>query len=311
MIVLSATDLAAALILGGALGGGLLLLVTRLPRIGAPSLTRRIAPYLRDIADPRGLTPLSSSAPARAAWIAVRERLGRMAGGADAVARRLRQAGLPASPTHVAAFRARQLLWAVAGLTCGGLLVVGVVLTGRFTPIAAALPLVVAVAAALVCEALLTRAARVRVGRVQDELPTVLEFLALCLSAGEGILDALRRVGAVGAGELTAEIRAVVLAVGTGSTLTDALSALARGLDVSALTRAVDHVIAALDRGAPLAQVLQAQAADARDDAKRTLIEAAGRKEILMLLPLVFLILPLSVLFAVFPGVFLLRLGLG
>ncbi|MCS3844797.1 hypothetical protein HDC95_003103 [Microbacterium sp. AK031] len=30
-----------------------------------------------------------------------------------------------------------------------------------------------------------------------------------------------------------------------------------------------------------------------------------------MLLPLVFLILPLSVLFAVFPGLFILRLGLG
>jgi tight adherence protein C len=30
-----------------------------------------------------------------------------------------------------------------------------------------------------------------------------------------------------------------------------------------------------------------------------------------MLLPLVFLVLPLSVVFAVFPGVFMLRLGLG
>ena len=68
--------------------------------------------------------------------------------------------------------------------------------------------------------------------------------------------------------------------------------------------------VAAIDRGAPLAQVLQAQAADAREDAKRVLIEKAGRKEIYMLLPLVFLILPLSVLIAVFPGIVLLRLGL-
>ena len=41
----------------------------------------------------------------------------------------------------------------------------------------------------------------------------------------------------------------------------------------------------AIDRGAPLAQVLHAQALDARDDAKRDLIERAGRKEIYMLLP--------------------------
>ncbi len=57
--------------------------------------------------------------------------------------------------------------------------------------------------------------------------------------------------------------------------------------------------------------MLHAQAGDAREDAKRGLIERAGRKEIYMLLPLVFLILPLSVLFAVFPGIFMLRLGIG
>ena len=70
-------------------------------------------------------------------------------------------------------------------------------------------------------------------------------------------------------------------------------------------------MIAALEHGAPLAAVLQAQAGDAREDAKRILIEQAGRKEILMLLPLVFLILPLSVFFAIYPGLFILRLGIG
>ena len=57
--------------------------------------------------------------------------------------------------------------------------------------------------------------------------------------------------------------------------------------------------------------MLHLQALDSREDAKRTLIEQAGRKEIYMLVPLVFLILPLSVLFAVFPGIFMLRIGLG
>ncbi len=56
--------------------------------------------------------------------------------------------------------------------------------------------------------------------------------------------------------------------------------------------------------------MLHAQALDAREDAKRSLIEQAGRKEIWMLFPLVFLILPLSILFAVFPGIFMLRLGI-
>src|SRR5690606_271170 len=117
-----------------------------------------------------------------------------------------------------------------------------------------------------------------RARRIEEELPTVLEFLALCLAAGEGLLDSLRRIGGVGAGELTTELRAAVVAVGTGSSLSTALSTVAQRVQVPAVARAVDHVVAAIDRGAPLAQVLQAQASDARIDAKRVLIEQAGRK---------------------------------
>jgi tight adherence protein C len=164
---------------------------------------------------------------------------------------------------------------------------------------------------AVAYDMLLSARARARLSRLADELPTTLEFLALCLSAGEGLLDSLRRVSAVGSGELTGELRQVVLAVNTGSPLADALAEMTSRLHLSGLSRAVDQVIAALEHGAPLAAVLHAQAADAREDAKRSLIEQAGRKEILMLLPLVFLILPLSVLLAVFPGLFILRLGLG
>ena len=102
-----------------------------------------------------------------------------------------------------------------------------------------------------------------------------------------------------------------MVAVGTGSSLPESLAALARRLEIPSVSRCVDQLVAAIDRGAPLADVLHAQALDAREDAKRGLIERAGRKEIYMLVPLVFLILPLSVLFAVFPGIFMLRLGIG
>ncbi len=73
--------------------------------------------------------------------------------------------------------------------------------------------------------------------------------------------------------------------VNTGSSLADALSEGAHRLQIRSLTRAVDQIVAALERGAPLAAVLQAQASDAREETKRGLIEQAGRKEILMLLP--------------------------
>ena len=49
----------------------------------------------------------------------------------------------------------------------------------------------------------------------------------------------------------------------------------------------------------------------ARDDAKRELLELAGKKEVAMLVPLVFLILPITIVIAIFPGLFVLQLGFG
>lgn len=310
MMGLPVTDLAVAMVLGGALGIGVCLIVSVAPRWGAPTLARRIAPYIRDLTDPRGLSlpGVAAGGDLASVWRETQERFGRFAGGSASVARRLRQAGWT---TDAAAFRGRQLGWAVAGLAAGGILLVVLVLTGRASAAAWLLPPLFAVSAAFLCDVHLSRCARARAARIQEELPTVLEFLALCLSAGEGILDSLRRVSDVGAGDLTAELRGVVVAVGTGSSLSESLSRLSSRLDIAALSRSLDQLVAAIDRGAPLAHVLHAQALDAREDAKRTLIEQAGRKEIYMLVPLVFLILPLSVLFAVFPGIFMLRIGLG
>ena len=208
-------------------------------------------------------------------------------------------------------FRGRQLGWGLTGIGAGAVVLTVLALTGHLTAPTTVMPLLGGAVAAAAYDLQLSARARARRVRLTDELPTTLEFLALCLSAGEGFLDSLRRVADVVSGELTAELRQVVLAVGTGSPLADALNEMARRLQLPGLSRVVDQVIAALEHGAPLAAVLHAQAGDAREDAKRVLIEQAGRKEILMLLPLVFLILPLSVLFAVYPGLFILRLGIG
>lgn len=300
------TDLAYAVVLGSAFGIGVCLLIALAPRWGAPSLARRIAPYVREVTDPLGYV-----GPARSLDTlrhAVRERLRRATRSSPGIDRRLRQAGWR---MDAASFRGRQLAAAVVAVVLGGIAVVGLALLGRGSPALWLLPPVLAVTAVLLCDMWLTRAASARMGRIEEELPTVLEFLALCLSAGEGILDALRRVSGTGGGELTGELRQVVIAVSTGQALPEALTGLSGRLEIPALSRSLDQLVAAIDRGAPLAHVLQAQAQDARDDAKRTLIEQAGKKEIYMLIPLVFLILPLSVLFAVFPGIFMLRLGIG
>ena len=303
------TDLASAIVFGAAFGIGVGLVLSVAPRWGAPQLARRVAPYIRDVTDPRGLTlEIDAGHDVRSIWTRAQAEFARIAGGEASLERRLRQAGWTIG---AAALRGRQLASSIIGIAVGGLALIALVLVGSAAAVVWLIPPLCGVAGVLIVDMLLTRAARARVSRIEEELPTVLEFLALCLSAGEGILDSLRRVGDVGAGDFTRELRGVVLSVGTGSSLSESLARLARDLDVPAVSRSIDQMVAAIDRGAPLAHVLQAQALDAREDAKRSLLESAGRKEILMLLPLVFLILPLSVLFAVFPGVFMLRLGIG
>ena len=297
---------------GVGLGLGLWMLVGIVPRLSRPRLARRIAPYLADVSQsareslaPASPGPLPVVGLAFAPLIEQGQRaLGWLLGSAEVTTRRLRQAG---SPHDLAAFRSRQLLAGVAAAAAG------VALAAVSSAPLAAQTAIVALAAAggvLLPERLLHRAARARLARLEEELPVVIEFLALCISAGEGVLDGMRRVTRIGHGELARELAGVVASVGTGLQFGETLGALARDLDLPPLTRCVDQLLGALERGTPLIDVLRAQAQDARDEAKRRLLELGGKKEVGMLVPLVFLILPITIAFAVFPGIVVLQLGL-
>ena len=97
--------------------------------------------------------------------------------------------------------------------------------------------------------------------------------------------------------------------MGSEMCIRDSLKAMGRRIQLAPVERFIAGVLIALDRGTPLADVLRAQAQDVREMGRRELMEAAGRKEIQMMVPLVFGILPLTVVFAVFPGISLMRLG--
>ena len=308
--------LAASIPLGIALGLGLWSLIALVPRIGAPRLADRIAPYLIDVslaarerASRRPAEPASLIAGLMAPVGARSRRLiTGVLGGDVTVAQRLRQAG---STMTVERFRSRQLLWAAGGA------VIGVLLATLISRVSAAgMPVlvgavVVATALGLLApEQLLSRAARARLARISAELPTVVEFLTLSLSAGEGILDALKRVAPTGNGELARELGRVVAEVNTGRPLPESLQRCASTIGLPALSRTVDQLLGALERGTPLVEVLRAQAQDSREESKRQLLEAAGKKEVAMLVPLVFLILPVTIVFAIFPGILVLQLGL-
>ena len=120
---------------------------------------------------------------------------------------------------------------------------------------------------------------------------------------------ALERVSSAGHGVVAAELSRVLDDTRVGLALVPALQQMASRNELNEMGRFVDAVVVAVERGTPLADVLSAQAADAREAGRRALIEAGGRKEIGMMVPVVFLVLPLSVLFVLFPGFYGLSLG--
>ena len=306
-----------AIVCGLALGLGLWLLVGMAPRMSRPSLTTRVAPYVVDVsADARDLLDRRTADPlpvfgAILDPIASRARraITPLLGGNDVIAIRLRQSGLAMS---VDEFRTRQLVWAAAAAAIA--IVVGFAVGSiQNIPIAApaALVIVAAIGGFVARDYLLQRAASARLARMTKELPTVLEFLTLSLSAGEGILDAIRRIAAISSGELAAELSTVTTNVNTGLPLGESLDRLSGALQLPPLTRAIEQINGALERGTPLVEVLRAQTQDARENAKRELLELSGKKEVAMLVPLVFLILPITIAIAIFPGLFVLQLGFG
>ncbi|MBI3428968.1 MAG: type II secretion system F family protein [Actinobacteria bacterium] len=137
---------------------------------------------------------------------------------------------------------------------------------------------------------------------LENEFAAVIEMLTLSLSAGETPLAALARISHHSRSALALEFRTVVDLVRSGTPFHVALDALGRRVDSVVIRRFVDALITAMLRGAPLVDVLQRHAAEARQNQRNILMNKAGKAEISMMVPVVFLILPVSVLFALWPS---------
>lgn len=293
----------------GLVGGtGLVIAVSRLPFLRRPTLEDRVGPYVRDVtglAWPQAdasMHPLPNLVKIFGPAIDdAATRLGRILGGASSVRRRLDAAG---DARSVQAFRVHQVLAAAVGF--GVALVLSLLLLAGG---GAGRPVVILVgcgfgvlAGVLGQDYALSRAVSRREQVLLAELPVVAELLALAVAAGEGPVAALERVARTARGQLGGELRRALVEARAGGGLVPALDAIARRTNVPALARFTDAFAVALDRGTPLADVLRAQAEDAREAGRRSLVEAGGRKEIAMLVPVVFGILPVTVLFALFPA---------
>lgn len=287
-------------------GFGLAIFASGLPVLNPRRLTARVEPFVNGL---HGRPSSLTDGGARSAW---RERIqmslgrGRLSGTPD-LSDRLLAAG---SDQDAPAFRFDQLLCSAAGACLAAAAAVTAAFSGA-RPSFASVGLLLPVAAAVgwvAKDRSLSRVVSRRRERTRQELPVALDLLTLAVMAGESVPQALERVAAMLGGEVGEELGRVVAVVRAGEPIAEALEELAVRLPDPAVGRLVDALCTGIERGAPLADTLRAQADDLRQAGRRDLLESGGRREILMLLPVVFLILPTVVAFTLLPGLIALDL---
>lgn len=143
---------------------------------------------------------------------------------------------------------------------------------------------------------------------IDQQLGGILELLAFSVSAGEPIVLAIERVSNLCSGYLANVLADIPNRLADGATVAQALAVTTNQTSSSALSRSMRSVQTALDRGTPIAGVLRAQAAQARATNQQNSLELAGKKEAMMMVPVVFFILPMIVFIALYPGLSALQL---
>jgi tight adherence protein C len=134
------------------------------------------------------------------------------------------------------------------------------------------------------------------------ELPGLTQMLTLMISSGISPLRAIELISTRTESFLAAELRLVIDQVRLGNSSSQALDCFAKRVNTLDSRRLSNAISMALERGSPLTPVLTALVSDSRNEEKLRLLRQAGKSEIALMIPVVFLLLPISVLFALFPS---------
>jgi len=301
---------AVAIAWGTLLGVGVWSVVVGVLPARRQRLVDRLAPYLLDVSEgaraiyrERIDDPMvvfgSVVSPALARVV---RSLDRLTGGSDA---------LPGGAVAPGQYRLQRVVSGVIGCAIGALAAAALGIASGSLPLVGLVAASVAgfVGGIWVVDYRRRVAHRVRVERVGEEFPTVLEMLGLALAAGDSLPRAIARVSERSIGELGREWAVVMREVELGASLSVSLRESAGRIGNPRVVAFVEHLAQCLERGAPLGEVVAAHAEDAKDDYTRGLVDKAGKAEVRMLVPMVLLILPVTVIFAVWPGLQALEFG--
>lgn len=135
------------------------------------------------------------------------------------------------------------------------------------------------------------------------ELPQVIQTICLLIAAGISPIKALQIISQGSNSNVALEFKKVLTDVSNGMS---AISALDRSLTRAPngeMRRFITSMVIAVERGSPLVPILISLVRDSQGEWRNQLLKRAGKAEIALMIPVVFLLLPLSVLFALFPSI--------
>jgi Flp pilus assembly protein TadB len=101
---------------------------------------------------------------------------------------------------------------------------------------------------------------------------------------------------------LQRELEIIRLKVDAGKTVSESLDQFASRINSQIISDFVDAIALSMARGTPIAFLITDHANRIREAQRRMILERAGKAEIKMMVPVVFLLLPISVLFALWPS---------
>ncbi len=218
-------------------------------------------------------------------------------------------------------FRARQVVVGALG-AFGAALLLGTAAVGRGSPgrnvlgsfeVRQVIALCVgcALGPGIAYEMALRRRAEKARDRAVSELAVFADSMCIAISAGESVRSSLALVAPHLEEPLRGEVESVVASAAAGAPLSRAIWKMAERLD-RPLARVIAETLSrAHERGVGLADQLRALAKDVREGQKDAVVESMGRRQVLMVLPVVFLILPTALAFAALPGFYTLQLVVG
>ena len=154
-----------------------------------------------------------------------------------------------------------------------------------------------------------SRLSKSRRFQIDAELPDLIELLASSVLASTSMHASIERISSRARGVVAAELRLLLRRLELGSRFDVELDALCERLPTAGMREFANKISIAMARGTPLASALVALSETLRARHSTALLAKAGANETKMLIPLVTLVLPTTVLFAVYPSVQLLNVG--